>query len=86
MRRSQNLCCPFSVPSRRLCVASVHEGKRPQDSKKPFKCDICNSAFTWKSNLKTHSASVHDGKKVFDCDICDTTFTIEEIFKGTCSS
>ena len=67
-------------------VASVHEGKKPQDSKKPFKCNICNSAFTRKSNLKTHSASVHDGKKVFDCDICDTTFTIEEIFKGTCSS
>ena len=62
-------------------VASVHEGKKPHDRKKPFKCDICNSAFIRKSNLKTHSASVHDGKKLFDCDICNTTFTQKKSLK-----
>ena len=44
-------------------MASVHDGK------KPFKCEICNVAFTQK-----HMASVHEGNKSFNCNNCDACF------------
>ena len=34
-------------------IEVVHEGK------KPFKCIICDSSFTWNSHLKGHIPSVH---------------------------
>ena len=48
-------------------IESAHEGKT-------FKCDICQSSFTHKSNLKTHIGSVHEGK-TFKCNICPSKFT-----------
>ena len=34
-----------------------------------LKCNICDSSFKSKRNLKNHTASVHEGKKPFKCNI-----------------
>ncbi|WAR28933.1 ZN233-like protein [Mya arenaria] len=46
----------------------IHTGE------KPHKCDICDSTFSKKSNLKRH-IRIHTGEKPFKCDICDDAFT-----------
>ena len=43
--------------------------------KKILNCNICNSLFVSKQQLKIHIFSVHEGKKLFQCDYCDTSFT-----------
>ena len=40
-----------------------------------FKCDICDSFFQTKVNLKEHIKSVHEEKKPFHCNICGADFT-----------
>ena len=50
-------------------VVSVHE------SKKPFKCDICEFICSQSGKLNHHVASVHDGKKAYKCDICNYSFS-----------
>lgn len=42
--------------------------------RKPFKCDVCNKAFSLKVNLKLHW-KVHLGEKPFICDQCDKNFS-----------
>jgi uncharacterized Zn-finger protein len=44
-------------------IASVHEGK------KPFKCNICDTSFSQKVNLKRPIVSVHEGNKPVKCNI-----------------
>ena len=51
------------------------------DMKKPFKCNICDTSFTKKGNLKKHVASVHEGKKPFQCNICDASFAQKALLK-----
>jgi len=41
---------------------------------KPFKCDICNIAFSQYSSLSTHKRT-HIGEKPFKCDICNKAFS-----------
>ena len=43
--------------------------------KKSFNCEICNSGFNTKSNLKNHTISVHKEKKAFRCEICGKCFS-----------
>ena len=50
-------------------IASVHEGKNP------FKCNVCDTPFFHKANLKVHVESVHKGKKPFKCSECDALFS-----------
>ena len=40
----------------------------------PLQCNICDSSFKAKQNLKNHIRSVHEGKKPFECIICDARF------------
>ena len=54
--------------------------------KKFFNCEICNSGFTTKSNLKKHSLSVHEEKKPFKCDICDYNFSQKSNMKSHIAS
>ena len=44
-------------------VVSVHE-----KVKKPFKCDICDHTYSFKSYLTFHVSSVYEKKKPFVCD------------------
>ena len=56
-------------------IESVHEGNKPHEGDKPFKCTICYTCFSQNNNLKGHMESVHEGKKPFKCTICDADFS-----------
>ena len=45
---------------------SVHE------TKKIFKCLICDNTFTQSGSLNRHIKTVHVGKKQFVCEKCDS--------------
>ena len=47
---------------------SVHE------TKKIFKCLICDNTFTQSGSLNRHIKTVHVGKKQFSCEKCDSEF------------
>ena len=49
-------------------TATSYEGKEK------FKCDVCDTNFGQRGNLKRHVATVHKGKKQYKCDICNTNF------------
>uniref|UniRef100_A0A8C4WMS5 BCL6B transcription repressor n=1 Tax=Gopherus evgoodei TaxID=1825980 RepID=A0A8C4WMS5_9SAUR len=44
----------------------------PHDNK-PFKCQLCRSAFRYKGNLASHRA-VHTGEKPYRCGVCGAQF------------
>ena len=54
-------------------IDTAHEGKRP------YKCDLCDSAFNTKDELEKHQTKVHEGKKPFQCSICSTCFMTKSI-------
>ena len=41
------------------------------ESKKPFKCEICDYSYAQSTTLKRHHESVHEKTKLFKCEICD---------------
>lgn len=42
---------------------------------KPFKCDQCDWAFTFKDRLDRHMLGVHAKLKPHSCDICGKSFS-----------
>ena len=42
--------------------------------KKLFSCDLCDSNFASKQNVKRHIDALHEGKKPYKCDECNTFF------------
>ncbi|XP_053387483.1 zinc finger protein 271-like isoform X2 [Mercenaria mercenaria] len=48
--------------------------QRKQNGERPYKCDICDKAFTNSQNLTTHQI-IHSGERPYKCDICDKAFT-----------
>ena len=51
-----------------------------------LKCDVCDSFFKTKKNLKEHISPVHEGKKPFKCEICETCFTEKRTLKNHIAS
>ncbi|GAB1296345.1 B-cell CLL/lymphoma 6 member B protein [Apodemus speciosus] len=45
----------------------------PGDEDKPYKCQLCRSAFRYKGNLASHR-TVHTGEKPYRCSICGARF------------
>nr|XP_021483188.1 B-cell CLL/lymphoma 6 member B protein isoform X3 [Meriones unguiculatus] len=45
----------------------------PGDENKPYKCQLCRSAFRYKGNLASHR-TVHSGEKPYRCAVCGARF------------
>ncbi|KAM5273084.1 B-cell CLL/lymphoma 6 member B protein [Ctenodactylus gundi] len=45
----------------------------PGDEDKPYKCQLCRSAFRYKGNLASHRM-VHTGEKPYRCSVCGARF------------
>ena len=56
-------------PSSAGRFAQAHQ-QQTQQSKKRFFCDLCDSSFTRRDNLKTHKKAKHEGQQPFDCPKC----------------
>ena len=48
----------------------AHAQQPGTQSKKRFFCDLCDSSFTRRDNLKTHKKAKHEGQQPFDCPKC----------------
>ncbi|KAL5005601.1 hypothetical protein ScPMuIL_016759, partial [Solemya velum] len=78
-------CAPRKLEHRlfRIHYPSVKSSKlkgymskhhRVHTGEKPYKCDVCAAAFTWKGNLITHQR-IHTGEKPYTCGVCGSAFT-----------
>ena len=56
-------------PSSVSRLTHAHQ-QQTQQSKKRFFCDLCDSSFTRRDNLKTHKKAKHEGQQPFDCPKC----------------
>ena len=43
---------------------------------RPFKCDLCDLAFTRKYSLKCHKIHIHTHGKAFECEVCHKKFKL----------
>lgn len=43
-----------------------------------FKCELCESAFGMKSNLKRHVMTVHEDRRGHQCEICGAAFGLKQ--------
>ncbi|XP_022833020.1 putative histone-lysine N-methyltransferase PRDM6 [Spodoptera litura] len=57
-----------------------HSIKHNNIKERLYKCDICDSCFSQKSNLKNHIRT-HTGEKPYKCDICENSFSLKHHFK-----
>ncbi|KAL5020692.1 hypothetical protein ScPMuIL_002224, partial [Solemya velum] len=51
------------------------------NNRKPFKCDLCEAAFSRKSKLKVYKR-VHTGEKPYKCSLCESAFSRKDTLKN----
>ncbi|XP_076036373.1 uncharacterized protein LOC143022167 isoform X1 [Oratosquilla oratoria] len=70
-----NLC--FKV----LKESSVKQHQKTHSGEKPYKCDMCNSRFTRKGDVKRHKRLVHKNQKPYKCRKCQKEFSDKKNLK-----
>lgn len=68
--RSNAPSTPATAPARRGRKQSLTE-----DPSKPFKCNLCNTAFRRMEHLKRHHRSIHTAEKPYTCNECNKSFS-----------
>lgn len=63
--------CPFS--SRYVYCVAKHE--KVHAGEKPFRCSVCDKAFSKSALLKQHMRT-HTGEKPFRCEVCQKAFLL----------
>ncbi|XP_065583527.1 zinc finger protein 233-like [Artemia franciscana] len=70
--KSQRTCLKSRLYSKKHRKLERHQ--RTDKGKKPFKCDLCEKAFSRAHDLKRHQR-VHTVEKPVKCDVCDKMFS-----------
>jgi len=47
------------------------------DERKPFQCDVCETRFSLKIQMKTHRLNEHENMNAFSCRFCDEILSSE---------
>jgi len=64
--------CFFKAPTKSLLLR--HIARNHDEGSKRFRCMLCNTAFTTRGSLTTHTKKEHKGHKIFMCDTCGKKF------------
>ncbi|KAH7726283.1 hypothetical protein AAVH_06084 [Aphelenchoides avenae] len=63
-----------------LVFANLPGKMKPDQRKKPFKCNTCDARFTRNDHLKRHSM-IHTGERPFKCTVCPAAFKESDTLK-----
>ncbi|VDL99499.1 unnamed protein product [Schistocephalus solidus] len=63
------------VENKNTTVSTSGDRTKTSSGRRPFKCELCGSAFTQKAALKRHDDVIHQGIANFVCDQCGYRFT-----------
>ncbi|KAJ6649922.1 Zinc finger protein [Pseudolycoriella hygida] len=72
----KHLCnyCGKSTTASFLSKGQLKVHERSHTLEKPFRCDVCDKAFSYRESLVTHS-SLHTGIKPYLCEGCGSRFS-----------
>ena len=82
VKKDSLMMCEEKVQGPKVCEKEFPNHK----VEKQPKCDVCNSVFKSKGNLKKHIQLVHERKKLFKCGTCDAGFTTKYVLRMHCES
>lgn len=63
-----------------LSRCNLAKHKRVHSGEKPYKCNICDAAFSQSNDLKGHQR-IHSGERPYKCNICGAAFTLSSTMK-----
>ena len=69
-----------------VCTSMKQTKILKSDEKRNYKCNQCEKAFNYSSNLLDHEASVHSQARQFKCEECSSTFKLKKTLKDSGSA